>query len=244
MVTLSEPIVGIVAPLLLPRAMQSRSVPRMRSVPDMNRLNPRTNKRKRAVRRFCGNCGYELAVEGDGKCPMCPRFEQVRVDSALPRANDLDSLGTRRTELVVRQTAIGSGEHAPTVSDYGLIGVERARSGPTGGSVPAGARNPAVRATLAPPADSSGSSTSASVAATEETAPPSPQQSTTPPKKVRGRSLARTAGPETHTVAVRHHASPSHGGVTWPSPDSVATLGAFVAIGALIGIAVLLYGLR
>jgi hypothetical protein len=206
----------------------------------MNRLNPRTNKRKRAVRRFCGNCGYELALEGDGTCPMCPRFEQVRTDSGLPRASELDSLGTRGTELVVRETAIGSGEHAPTVSDYGLIGVERARSGSIGGSVPAGFRNRAVRATLAPPADTSGSSTPASVAAT---APASPQQSATPPKQVTRRSIARTAGSGTPAVVARH-ASPSHGGMTRPSPVSVATLGAFVAICALVGIAVLLYALR
>ena len=210
----------------------------------MNRLFSRRNNRKHAVRRFCGNCGYELALEGDGTCPMCPRFEQFRVDVALPPPSEPDTSSTRRTELVNTETAITSGEHASTVSDYGLIGVERARSGSTGRSIPAGVRNRAVRATLAPPPDASGSSHSAFVAATEETAPSSRQQSTTPPKKVTRLRRVRTAGSDTSAVMVRHHVSSFHGGMTRPHAVSVATLGAFVTIGALIGIAVFLYALR
>lgn len=59
---------------------------RMRSMPGTKRLSTRTNKRKRAVARFCGDCGSELAPDGEGRCPMCARFQQFRMDLPLPPA--------------------------------------------------------------------------------------------------------------------------------------------------------------
>ena len=98
-------------------------------------------------------------------------------------------------------------------------------------SVAAVIRNPALRAlraTLAPPDDTSASSISASSAPTDEAEPPSLQQSTTPPKTGTARSVATTltgsegfrtpAGrPVTQGLAVRHHASRSRPGVTSPT---------------------------
>jgi hypothetical protein len=42
--------------------------------------NPRTRatKRKPKLSRFCSECGYELAPDSDGTCPMCPRLQQIR----------------------------------------------------------------------------------------------------------------------------------------------------------------------
>ena len=221
-----------------PGSFANRSVPRMRSVPATNRLNPRTNRRKRAVGRFCGNCGYELAPEGDGTCPMCPRFEQFLLDFPLPQPNQRQIRARRHVELLDPETAIARAEHAPTVSDYGLIGVEHARSGSTGRSVPTGPRIPAVRATLAPPADTAGSFTSASGGPPEATAPPSPQQSKTRPQKGTELSGAITAGPDAQGVVVRHQATPSHVVAMWPSPESVATVVVTLVIGALVSAAV------
>ncbi len=54
-----------------------------------DRLQPAT-RQKRSI-RFCGDCGYELARDNDGACPMCARFEQLRVDLAAHRAGTLDT---------------------------------------------------------------------------------------------------------------------------------------------------------
>lgn len=62
----------------------------------------RPKKRKTAVARFCGDCGYELAPDSDGTCPMCARFEQVRVDFIVPRPSDLDSVETEQTVSEIR----------------------------------------------------------------------------------------------------------------------------------------------
>lgn len=44
---------------------------------------PRTETAMPGV-RFCGACGYEMAADDDGRCPMCPRFEQLRIASRRP----------------------------------------------------------------------------------------------------------------------------------------------------------------
>jgi hypothetical protein len=65
---------------------------------------PRTQSAKKPAIQFCGDCGYQLAPDSDGKCPMCPRFQQIRTH--VPPARN------RAAELV------GS---SPTVPSHGAV---------------------------------------------------------------------------------------------------------------------------
>ncbi len=108
---------------------------------------PRTESRKKRSGRFCGDCGYELARDNDGPCPMCPRFEQLRT---VPRPSDLAAhqIGSR--------DANHSGhadEWPPTVAEYRAILAERrlklASEGQHAATV---IRTPALRQIQVPPA--------------------------------------------------------------------------------------------
>ena len=54
--------------------------------------------RKKAVARFCGECGYELAPDSTGECPMCARFAQFRSEVTVPLRGELAS-GPARPQL-------------------------------------------------------------------------------------------------------------------------------------------------
>ena len=45
--------------------------------------------RKKAAARFCGECGYELAPDSTGECPMCARFAQFRSEVTVPPRSEL-----------------------------------------------------------------------------------------------------------------------------------------------------------
>lgn len=80
---------------------------------------PRTDSPKKRSIRFCGDCGYELARDNDGTCPMCRRFEQLRSDFIVPRPGD-----------IARQQAAGAygstaEEWPPTVAEYRAVLAER-----------------------------------------------------------------------------------------------------------------------
>jgi hypothetical protein len=47
--------------------------------------------RKKAAAQFCGECGYELAPDSTGECPMCARFAQFRSEVTVPRRGELAS---------------------------------------------------------------------------------------------------------------------------------------------------------
>lgn len=90
---------------------------------------PRTDYRRKRANKFCGDCGYELARDNDGTCPMCPRFEQLRLESTVPTPGDLAAHGAE-----ARDTNVAAAPDAwpPTVAEYRAILAERrARSTPT-----------------------------------------------------------------------------------------------------------------
>jgi hypothetical protein len=55
------------------------------SVPAIRIFRNRASERQPALAAFCGQCGYELAPDSDGTCPMCPRFQQIRMHLPEPR---------------------------------------------------------------------------------------------------------------------------------------------------------------
>ncbi len=71
-------------------------------MPSARWSGPRTKKRKTRTRkqnrvaRYCGDCGYELASDADGKCPMCPRFQQIRMDFQERRTTGAERVGSTR----------------------------------------------------------------------------------------------------------------------------------------------------
>lgn len=215
---------------------------------------PRIMKRRTAA-RVCGDCDYELAPDSDGTCPMCARFQQLRIDFADPGPSELDRPVTHPAETLDAQSSVPPSRHPPTTSEYRtIIAAQRARSR----SVPSVIRNPALRAIQAPPAESSAPSTPGSAAPAEEPKAPSPQPSTAPPEKASapGVTLAPEADtglpplpahpvapahPVTQAPAVRHGASRSREGARKPSPATVALVILCVVIGALAGAAVPLF---
>ena len=83
---------------------------------------PRTEYPKKPAIRFCGDCGYELAVDNDGRCPMCPRLEQLRLNSAVPRPGDLRA---QRANARDTYRSAAPDEWRPTVAEYRAMLAER-----------------------------------------------------------------------------------------------------------------------
>lgn len=82
---------------------------------------PRTEKPKKRAIRYCGDCGYKLAADSDGTCPVCPRFQQLRIDFTVPRPSDL---ATRRAAF--GQTDVSASlDEWPSVAEYRAILAER-----------------------------------------------------------------------------------------------------------------------
>jgi hypothetical protein len=138
---------------------------------------PRTkNKSKKPVARFCGDCGYKLAADGDGRCPMCPRFEQLRMELTVPRHGEHASPTTHRPTSLEADVP-GSAERRPTAAEYrAIIAAHRARSGSTGGSAGAVIGNRALIQPRAAPKE-------------DRTAPP-PEDSTGQPSEEAARLVA------------------------------------------------------
>lgn len=86
---------------------------------------PRTQKQKKRAIRFCGDCGYALAPDGDGTCPMCPRLQQLEMDFTVPRPSDR---GAHRAPVVGDAVAAALDDWPPTVAEYRAILADRRAS--------------------------------------------------------------------------------------------------------------------
>ena len=109
---------------------------------------PRTESPKKRSGRFCGDCGYELARDNDGTCPMCSRFKQLRSDLTVPRPSDL---AAHRAKARDTSVSAAPDEWPPTVAEYRAILDER-RVGSTSTDQSRGRviRTPALRQTRVP----------------------------------------------------------------------------------------------
>ncbi len=151
------------------------------------------NRRKRRV-RFCGDCGYELAPDNDGTCPMCRRFEQLRIDFIVPRPS---ALAEQRAEGGHTHVSATPDEWPPTVAEYRAILAER-RARSTSIDDPQGrvVRTPGLTHMHVPPAPEE-----ANAPDDEVIAPPVQHQrpveeaSSPSPKKAKGGRKANGGGP-------------------------------------------------
>lgn len=110
---------------------------------------PRTESPKKRRIRFCGDCGYELARDNDGTCPMCPRFQQLRLDFTVPRPSDL---AAHRAASPDTDVAGAADEWPPTVAEYRAILAERRLKPDSADSAARVVRESAMRQTRVPPA--------------------------------------------------------------------------------------------
>ena len=107
--------------------------------------------RKTAAVRFCGACGYELArVRADDECPMCARFEQLRIDFTVPRPSELAGLRTGPDERLDVNQPVASEDRPATASEYrAVLAAWRARTasadGGSGGPAATVIRTPSLR---------------------------------------------------------------------------------------------------
>ncbi len=107
--------------------------------------------RKAAAARFCGDCGYEFARDSTGdECPICPRFEQLRTEFAVPRPSELARLHSRPEERLDANHPVASADRLPTASEYrALLAASRASiasaNGGSGGPVATVIRTPSLR---------------------------------------------------------------------------------------------------
>ena len=146
---------------------------------------PRTEYRKKRANQFCGECGYELARDHHGICPMCPRLEQVRLELTAPTPGEMAAHRAARDTSV----SAASNDRPPTAAEYRAILAQRQVGSRTpdqsGGRV---IRTPVLRQTRV-----SRSRGGADAADDEVLAPPaSPQPprtepSSPSPKKAKGR---------------------------------------------------------
>jgi hypothetical protein len=83
---------------------------------------PQTEYPKKFAIRFCGDCGYELAIDNDGRCPMCPRLEQLRLNLAVPRPSDLRA---HRANARESYRSAAPDKRRPTVAEYRAMLAER-----------------------------------------------------------------------------------------------------------------------
>jgi len=73
--------------------------------------------RKTAAPRFCGDCGYEFARDPTGPCPMCARFEQLRIEFAAVdrRSTPSEYRAILAAQLARRASVEGRNDHPTTV---------------------------------------------------------------------------------------------------------------------------------
>ena len=85
--------------------------------------------RKKAAARFCRACGYEFARDDSDECRMCARFEQLRIESAVPRPSELGSRQTLPEEPLDIGDPVPSVERPTTPSEYrAVLAARRART--------------------------------------------------------------------------------------------------------------------
>ena len=145
---------------------------------------PRTEGPKKRGVRFCGDCGYELARDNDGPCPMCRRFEQVRLDFIVPRPSDL----TTRRPGSDTDVGVVPDEPPPTVEEYRAILAERRlRSAALGQDAATVIRTPALKQRRVPPRTHSEQNGDRASAPPAEPTPMAKNLASTPPTKAKAR---------------------------------------------------------
>lgn len=156
---------------------------------------PRTEGPKKRGVRFCGGCGYELARDNDGTCPMCRRFEQLRLDFIVPRPSDL----TTQRPGSDTDVAVVPDEWPPTVAEYRAILAERRlRSAALGQGAPTVIRTPALKQRRVSPRAQSAKAGDGASAPPAEITPLAKDLASTPPAKAkrqarRGQGKSRRA---------------------------------------------------
>ena len=151
---------------------------------------PRTEYRKKRAIRFCGDCGYELAADNDGTCPMCPRFEQLRLELAVPRPGDL---GAHRAKARDTNVSAAPDEWPPTVAEYrAILDERRVGSASTDQSRGRVIREPVLRQTRVPqPPGAAKAAGDEVLAPPVHPQPPGKEPPSTSPKKGR---MAKVGG--------------------------------------------------
>ena len=146
---------------------------------------PRTEYRKKPVIRYCRDCGYELALDNDGPCPMCPRLEQLRLNLAVPRPNDFGAYPANGRDT---HGSAAPDEWRPTVAEYRAMLAERG-VGSTDESRGRVIRTPVLRQTRVPhPPPAAQAADDAALAPLEQPQPPRNEPSPTSPRKAKGRT--------------------------------------------------------
>ena len=177
---------------------------------------PRTESPKNRSVRFCGDCGYELARDNDGTCPMCRRFEQLGVDFTVPRPSDLAThrAGSRNTDV-----AGVSDDWPPTVAEYRAILAERRlRSGSPGQHAATVIRTAAMRQTQVPlPPSGATAPSDGALTSPAQPKPPARDQASPPPKKAKAR---RGQGKSRRAAGVRVRSSGAPEATTPPATAS------------------------
>lgn len=179
--------------------------------------------KKRGV-RFCADCGYELARDNDGTCPMCRRLEQLGLDFTVPRPSDLAThrAGSRNADVSRIPDA-----RPPTVAEYRAILAERRlRSDSPGQRAATVIRTAAMRQTQVPPPPRGATAPGdGALISPAKTKPPADDQASPSPKKVKAR---RGQGKSRRAARVRVH---SAGTPETTTPPATASTSALVASG-------------
>lgn len=206
---------------------------------------PRTRGRKTAAARYCLHCGYEFARDRK-ECPMCARFEQLRIELALARESQIAGAHPGpRGPLAVNDSAASDDRPATALEYSAILAARRSRrasadsrdGGTTKVILTQALRQPANRRMEAPGAALAGDSAAAPEKTRRKNLP-----LLTPSRGVlRAAAKERSAlpAPSAHQLtcapAQRHRAAFSRHGVQWER-----VLWVVVALGtsALIGASV------
>ena len=174
---------------------------------------PRTESPKKRSVRFCGDCGYELARDNDGTCPMCRRFEQLRLDFTVPRPSDIAThrTGSRHTDV----SGVPDG-WPPTVAEYRVILAERRLRSDSGQHAAAVIRTAAMRRTQVPPPPP-GMTAPEALTTPARPEPSAKNQTSPPPKKPKAR---RAQGKSRRAAGVRVRSSGAPEATTPPATAS------------------------
>jgi len=177
---------------------------------------PRTaNPKKRSV-RFCGDCGYELARDNDGACPMCARFEQLRIDFTVPRPSDL---AAHRAGTLDTNVPVVADDRPPTVREYrSILAERRLGSASTAESAATVIRTPGLRRTMIPsPPTGATAPGDGALAPPAEPKPPAKNLASPSPKKTRAR---RGQGESRRAARARVRSARAAEGTDGPAPAS------------------------
>lgn len=156
---------------------------------------PQTESLKKRGVRFCADCGYELARDNDGTCPMCRRLEQLGLDFTVPRPSELAThrAGSRNTDVSRMPD-----ERPPTVAEYrAILAKRRLKSGSPGQHAATVIRTAAMRQTQVPPPPRGATAPGdGALISPAKTKPPADDQASPSPKKakaLRGQGKSRRA---------------------------------------------------